>query len=494
MPSNAPSPPSLSPSQPPKIRHTIPDLYRSVDYSGRIIDCNEAYAKALGYTIDEIIGVSIFDHAPKSNYVAMKNSFETWKGTGTVSNRKIRMLRKNGTEFDVLLSATNRFDENNNLIGSDTTLLDISELEDLQKLVMNKKYESLYENSPDLYRTVNAKGIIIDCNNAYAQKLGYTKDEVIGTDLLEHTATKSISVMKINMANWRQTSDTQTIQIWMKRKDGNTFPASLTPTNLYDDDGFLIGRNVVIQDQSELQKTKNVLSDLEKVDQLKEEFSSMITHELKSPLTPIFGYCEMLLQPEMYDLGEEEVQIIKEIQRNATKLNLLISDILDAQKLDMGKMVFNKVIVNADQFLKDLYNDLIPLAREKEIQLVVKQFPSVVILCDPNRLSQVMMNLLQNAIDFVPKKIGKIEFGATIVNDYNIEFFVQDNGIGIPKSKQENLFKKFYQVDTTLSRKHGGTGLGLVICKGIVENMGGTIGLESDEGQGARFFFRFPIN
>ena len=264
---------SSSSQLPPKIRHTLPELYRSVDYSGRIIDCNEAYAEALGYTIDEITGTSIFDHTPKSDYDAMKSSFETWKNTGTVYNRKIKILRKNKTEFDVLLSATNRYDENNSLIGSDTILLDISELEDLQKLVMNKKYESLYENSPDLYRTVNAKGVIIDCNNAYAQKLGYTKDEVIGTDLLEHTATKSISVMKINMANWRQTSDTQTIQIWMKRKDGSTFPASLTPTNLYDDDGFLIGRNVVIQDQSELQKTKNVLSDLERVDQLKEEFS-----------------------------------------------------------------------------------------------------------------------------------------------------------------------------------------------------------------------------
>ncbi|MDE1769015.1 MAG: ATP-binding protein, partial [Thaumarchaeota archaeon] len=110
---------------------------------------------------------------------------------------------------------------------------------------------------------------------------------------------------------------------------------------------------------------------------------------------------------------------------------------------------------------------------------------------DPDRLSQVFANLIKNSVDFVPKSDGVIEINAHGENN-QVVFYVKDNGSGIPKEKQENLFKKFYQIDTSLKRSHGGTGLGLVICKGIAEALGGKIWFESEIGKGATFYFTIP--
>ena len=145
---------------------TIPELYSSVDLDGLIIDCNEAYANRLGYSVDDVIGMSAFDHTPETGRKHMIEGFEKWKKTGKVTNQKIQLITKDGQIFDALLTATNRFDHTGKRIGSATILRDISDLKWLQDLVMITKFESLYENSPDLYRTVNIQGIIVDCNRA----------------------------------------------------------------------------------------------------------------------------------------------------------------------------------------------------------------------------------------------------------------------------------------------------------------------------------------
>jgi len=122
----------INKSEPPTIRKTIPELYRSVDLDGIIIDCNEDYAKRLGYSVDEVIGMSLFDHCPKENYEQMKDSFETWKKTGKVVNRRVTLVTKDKKTFDVLITATNRLSADKKLVGTDTIIRDITEL--------NKKY------------------------------------------------------------------------------------------------------------------------------------------------------------------------------------------------------------------------------------------------------------------------------------------------------------------------------------------------------------------
>lgn len=230
------------------------------------------------------------------------------------------------------------------------------------------------------------------------------------------------------------------------------------------------------------------IKELKKTDILKDEFASMITHELKTPLTPIRGYCEMLKENSLGELTSEQLECIETIDSNAFHLEKLIGDILDAQKLDMGHIVFNKTEIHLSTFIHELTKNIQPLVDKKNIQLKISSISDCVLFTDEQRLRQIFYNLVRNAIDFVPENSGTIELGfKSSKND--LIFYVRDNGMGIPKDKQSNIFKKFYQVDTAQTRKHGGSGLGLVICKGMVEGLGGKIWFDSDREKGTTFYF-----
>ncbi len=227
----------------------------------------------------------------------------------------------------------------------------------------------------------------------------------------------------------------------------------------------------------------------------KDEFASMITHELRTPLTPILGWCQVLKNPKMTGgtLNEKQEEAVDIIRKSGKRLEGLISDMLDAQKLDMKRMRFTNQETIAHDIVKSVMTNFQDAMRPKNIQFVdtTGQNDELVIKSDKNRVEQVLSNLVANAIDFVSEKDGRIEIG--LVEQANdILFYVRDNGIGIPTDKQQSLFTKFYQVDSSLTRKHGGSGLGLVICKGIVESLGGRIWVESNEGKGAAFYFTLP--
>jgi signal transduction histidine kinase len=235
-----------------------------------------------------------------------------------------------------------------------------------------------------------------------------------------------------------------------------------------------------------------LMEKLDDADTTKEEFATMVTHELKTPLVTINGYSEMLKERGILgDLNSEQEDAINRIYASSKKLENLIGDILVAQKLDLNKMNFNKVDFDVGEFMNNIVQTYSSVIKDKQIQFKNITTESLMIKTDKDRLSQVFDNLIRNSIDFVPSVGGEIEIGAKSKNDH-IEFFVKDNGIGIPKDKQANLFKKFYQIDSSLKRQHGGTGLGLVICKGIVEGLGGKIWLESEPGKGTIVYFSMP--
>jgi len=129
--------------------------------------------------------------------------------------------------------------------------------------------------------------------------------------------------------------------------------------------------------------------------------------------------------------------------------------------------------------------------QDKGGQLINQTTEKITIKSDAPRLAQVLTNLINNAIDFIPKNEGKIEINAQ-KKDGQVQFYVKDNGIGMSLENQKKLFQKFFQADTSITRKHGGTGLGLSICKGIAEALGGKIWVESEEGKGSNFYFTTP--
>lgn len=237
----------------------------------------------------------------------------------------------------------------------------------------------------------------------------------------------------------------------------------------------------------------------------KEEFLSMISHELKTPLTPLKMYAEMLLKiRSMGELNEKQLKAMKMILRSISQLELLVNDIFDVYKLDIGKLQLNKNVVQVASLVKENMSELGLLMRDKQIQFNAEIIPpseKVNVLCDPRRIGQVLANLIKNSVDFVPDKGGRITIRTEAgyskqTNDGNsnyVVFTIEDNGSGIPFEKINNLFKKFYQVDTSTKRKHGGTGLGLAICNGIVEGHGGKIWVDTNHTQGAMIKFTLPI-
>ena len=276
------------------------------------------------------------------------------------------------------------------------------------------------------------------------------------------------------------------------------------------------------QEYSEKEKAlKKTNMELIETENKKEEFISMVAHELRTPLVPIKGYAEMLLRDEsLGELNEKQKKAIKAIYRNVRKQGSLVEDILDVYKLDLGKTTLSKKEITISNLFTNIINDSKSIAEEKQVSIVteIKTKSTNTIYCDEKRIEQVFLNLIKNSIDFVPEKGGNIilkvedekqeeEEKINNINNSNknnnddaknkttryMIFTVKDNGRGIPKDKVGNLFKKFYQIDTSATRKHSGTGLGLVICKGIVEAHGGKIWVDKNHNNGFSIKFTLPI-
>ena len=235
-------------------------------------------------------------------------------------------------------------------------------------------------------------------------------------------------------------------------------------------------------------------------DKSKDEFISMISHELKTPIVPIKLYSDMLLKTEfMGNLNEKQTKAIETMKKSVEKIEVLVSDMLDIHKLEIERLRLSKTNIDVHEIIDQAMSEMLPLAKTKNVNLVSEISVTGTVFCDSKRIGQVICNLIKNSIDFVPENGGKIILRAENSqnhrtgdpNSYAL-FTVEDNGIGIPADKMENLFKKFYQVDTTFSRKHGGTGLGLAICKGIIEAHGGEIWIDEENEKGAMFKFTIP--
>jgi signal transduction histidine kinase len=245
------------------------------------------------------------------------------------------------------------------------------------------------------------------------------------------------------------------------------------------------------------QELKRAYDKLKASEKAKEEFISMVSHELKTPIVPIKIYSEMLLKTDSLGvLSPKQKKVMQTVVRSVEKLEALVGDVLDVYKLDMGKLTLSKQVVDIVELINGTISDLTPITLEKQIDLKsdIRTTKEDVVFCDPKRIEQVLWNLVKNSVDFVPEKGGRIVIRIEKGPNSNSHFIftVEDNGIGITSVERHNLFNKFYQADTSFSRKHGGTGLGLAISKGIVEAHGGKIWVDDSYTNGASFKFTIP--
>ena len=242
---------------------------------------------------------------------------------------------------------------------------------------------------------------------------------------------------------------------------------------------------------------KNLNKELVMADTAKEEFMSMISHELKTPIVPAKGYLEILLRyDKIGELNDKQKKYLNVIYKNLQKIEFLVNDVLDVYKLDIGKLKLKKEQAHVNELIDLVLSDSkeIMIGKNMNLNVDVKLNGDYKISCDIKRIEQVFANLIKNSLDFIPKTNGEITIRAELLkNQSMIQFSIEDNGVGIPPSEAKNLFQKFYQIDTSATRKHGGTGLGLVICKGIVQAHGGEIWVDKTFTNGACFKFTLPV-
>lgn len=352
-----------------------------------------------------------------------------------------------------------------------------------------RKYRSLYEDSPLLLRTINKKGIIIDCNDLYAKSLGYLKKDIRGRSIFAHTAKKSLADLKKSFDMWKSSGLVKDKEIWLKRKDDTIFPTLLSASNLYDENGKIIGSNTAIRPIVEIYEAQKKLKEnevrmkeqfvkLKELDKAKDEFLTMITHELKTPLVPIKAYADILLSGNLGPLNNLQTGRMQIIKSSTNSLLKLVSDLLDVQKIELGQLKLNRKMHNLSQIIREVINQIKPSADIKGITISLDLQSGISCVCDSVRIEQVLTNLMLNSIDFSPAQNGKVMIKLYAKNGY-ANIVVKDNGIGMVKSNLEKIFVKFYQIDTSVTREHGGTGLGLSVCRGIIETHKGKIWAES---------------
>ncbi len=367
--------------------------------------------------------------------------------------------------------------------------------------LIKKQQEDLSNFKEALDKSANVlitdiDGSIVYVNDDFCKVSKFSREELLGQNPRMINSYYHDKEFFKNMWETIQEGKTWKGDMKNKAKDGSYYWSKATISPLLGDDGkpeqFIAILTDITNQKILEEKLSDALKNVQESELQKEEFSSMMTHELNTPLVPIMGYCEMLKDRDTFgELNNDQLDFISKIESNATLLERLISDLLDVQKLDMKKMNFLITEFDLGEFMDELNENNKHLMKSKKINFKVNNPKKLILNTDKQRLRQVLDNLIRNSVDFVPSKDGKISVEVKI-KEKNIVFAVHDNGPGIPKEKQSNIFKKFYQIDTSATRKHGGTGLGLVICKGIAEGLEGKIWLESEVGKGTSFFIYIP--
>jgi len=252
----------------------------------------------------------------------------------------------------------------------------------------------------------------------------------------------------------------------------------------------------------ETKQLKSQLVSLKELDKLKDEFIAAVSHELKTPLMAISGAIELLLASEgvedeenlQFKYDENTKKILEIIDRQTKKMRVLVNNILDFAKMEAGFFVLKKQKTSFIKIVNEAIKEVQSLAESKKIE-ITKQLPveeDVTVNCDPDQIERVITNFLTNSIKYTQEG-GKVSVSFE-KTDNEVKLTVEDNGKGIDKENLEKVFERFYRVDQSLNRKESGAGLGLSICKKIIELHNGKIWAESEGlGKGSRFIFKLPI-
>ncbi len=452
------------------------DIIILVDLQGKIIRCNRATIQQLGTTFNEVIGKSVTTVLWGNNkqeaidlaQFSGNMQFPCLQGWFSVSNYPFIL---EGNPHGVIH------------IIRDVTKQQLAEVEILRQ---KQYFEALVKNSPIAIVTLALNNQIVACNPAFESLFGYTFSEVLGEDLDKLIAGEELQSEA--MAYTESVMEGKVIHGigQRKKKDGSVLDVDIFGVPVIVD-GEQVGILGLYNDITELYRAR---MEAEEADRAKSEFLANMSHEIRTPMNGIIGMIELSLGTE---LNLEQRDYLSTALESADALLSLLNDILDFSKIEARRLELEIIDFDLRPTLEGVASTMAQKAYDKGLEMacfVQENIPSK-LRGDPGRLRQILVNLVSNAIKFTQK--GEIVLRADTLSEsdthVNIRFSVQDTGIGIPKDRQDVIFKRFTQADGSTTRKYGGTGLGLTISKQLAEMMGGQIGVESEADVGSTFWF-----
>jgi PAS domain S-box-containing protein len=363
------------------------------------------------------------------------------------------------------------------------------------------KLAAIVESSDDAITSADLDGIVTSWNTGAERMFGYTAAEMIGHsgDVLipegEQTSPRARIASVIEMGEGR-------FEVTRRRKDGTLVDIEVTMSAVRNEAGEVIGVAAIAQDITDRrraeQEREQFTRELEvrnerllELDGLKDEFVALVSHELRTPLTSIRGYLELVLDGEAGDVTDEQREFLGIVERNANRLLDLVGDLLFLAQIEAGKLSLEVGAVDLAAVAAESVETARPLAEDKEIMLTLATSSLPLLAGDGARLTQLLDNLVSNAIKFTPEG-GRVDVRASSSRG-NAILEVRDTGMGIPAEEQEHVFERFFRTSRATEQAIQGTGLGLAISKAIVQAHGGRITLASSEGKGATFRVTIPI-
>ena len=384
-----------------------------------------------------------------------------------------------------------------------------------------QRFRGIIENIRDIYYRADAEGNLIMISPSALKLLGYDSvEELIGRPLMSFWFYPEQRQQFLDLLESK--GAVQDYETTIRRKDGSPLEVSANSYFYFDQAGKRLGTEGIIRDitrrkrveeqlrnahemlmgysvrleQEVQERTKAALEAqqlAESANRAKSEFLTNMNHELKTPLNAVIGFSEAMLEGLSGQLTGRQAEYLDYIYRGGKHLQRLIDDILDLSRMEAGKME-----LEISEFLiKDIIDSSVFMFEEKAKRHALKLTSQVEhgiesINADPLMVKQILRNIISNAIKFTPVG-GSIHVAAELHdNGEAVEFSVRDTGIGIAPEDQSKLFQPFTQIDSSYTKKYEGTGLGLCLCKQIVELHGGSIGVESEQGKGSTFYFTIP--
>ena len=351
-------------------------------------------------------------------------------------------------------------------------------------------YKAVVEDGTDIIFIVDYHGIIKYHNPSVEETLGYVPGSLIGKKFFDYLHPDSQKILKKRFKTSIDKPYDENVEFTFHCKNGDYKYLEFNAINLNHKEGV----NGLILDCRDITQLKRDAEELRKAKQAKEKFMANMSHEIRTPINGISGMATLLASAES---KAESEKYLSAIQKSAESLQVIIDDILDLSIIESGKLKFEKIGFFIRDQLESLYNTFIHQAKRKDLTLSYEIDPEadIIVKGDPHRLNQILINLISNALKFT--HIGRIDIDISLKMKrkglYHISFDISDTGIGILRDKLEKIFDSFTQADESVSRRYGGTGLGLTITKQLIDLHKGSIKVRSVENKGTTFSVVLPF-